>query len=158
MNYKSLSFGLGVFSIALGAVEILANRRLSHALGQGEDARGTLKAFGVREIAAGANLIAAPAHSTNMWNRVVGDGIDMAALGLAAVRSPRTAAVWGAIAFVAAAAAVDWLTARGLDEETGKVSPHRADDGTASERLHAQAGYSSIEPRQQIPATAPAIA
>lgn len=130
MNYKGLSFGLGIFSIALGAVEILANRRIARAL-DNDDAttRNTLKAFGVREIAAGANLLAAPAHSTNMWNRVAGDAIDMAALGLAARRAPKSAAVWGAVAFVAAAAAVDYITARALDRETGKASPARAPEG-----------------------------
>ena len=127
MNYKGLSFGLGIFSIALGAVEIIANRRIARAFDQDDAAtRDTLKTFGVREIAAGANLLAAPAHSTNMWNRVVGDAIDMAALGLAARRAPKSAAIWGAVAFVAAAAAVDYITARALDRETGKASPRRA--------------------------------
>lgn len=159
MNYKGLSFGLGIFSIALGAVEIIANRRIARAFDQ-DDAttRNTLKAFGVREIAAGANLLAAPAHSTNMWNRVAGDAIDMAALGLAARRAPKSAGVWGAVAFVAAAAAIDYLTARGLDRETGKASPKRADDGDVADATHARAGYTSIEPQGQIPASAPAVA
>lgn len=127
MNYKTLSFGLGLFSIALGAIEIIDNRRIAKALGQDDPkTRKTLKAFGAREIAAGANLLAAPAHSTNMWNRVVGDAIDMAALGLAAKRAPKSAAVWGAVAFVAAAAVLDTLVARGLDRDTGKASPRRA--------------------------------
>lgn len=159
MNYKALSFGLGVFSIALGAVEIIANRRIAKALDQDDDAaRTTLKAFGAREIAAGANLIAAPAHSTNMWNRVAGDALDMAALGLAAKRAPRSAAVWGAVAFVAAAAAIDYLTARALDRETGKASPSRAGDTDVAARQHAGAGYTSIEPRKLTKASAPAVA
>ncbi|ODP39454.1 hypothetical protein [Sphingomonas turrisvirgatae] len=159
MNYKGLSFGLGIFSIALGAVEIIANRRIAQAMDQDDDAaRTTLKAFGVREIAAGANLIAAPAHSTNMWNRVAGDGIDMAALGIAVTRAPRNPAVWGAIAFVAAAATVDILTARGLDRETGKASPKRAGEGDAAARQHERAGYSSIEPQGLTRAAAPAVA
>lgn len=147
MNYKGLSFGLGIFSIALGAVEIIANRRIARALDQ-DDAttRNTLKTFGVREIAAGANLLAAPAHSTNMWNRVAGDALDMAALGLAARRAPRNAAVWGAVAFVAAAAAVDYITARALDRETGKATPKRYDDPGAQTRTQRPATDNSIEP------------
>lgn len=160
MNYKGLSFGLGIFSIALGAVEIIANRRIARAMDQDDDAaRNTLKTFGVREIAAGANLIAAPAHSTNMWNRVVGDAIDMAALGLAARRAPRNAAVWGAVAFVAAAAAVDILTARGLDQETGKATPRRTDDPGAQTRTNRAVTDNSIEPElSSSNATAPAVA
>lgn len=126
MNYKGLSFGLGVFSIALGMVEIIANHDIARALDQDDDAtRNTLKAFGAREIAAGANLLVAPAHSTNMWNRVAGDALDLAALGFATRRAPKSAAVWGAVAFVVAAAAVDYITARALDRETGKASPAR---------------------------------
>jgi hypothetical protein len=159
MNYKGLSFGLGIFSIALGAVEIIANRRIAQALDQDDGAtRNTLKAFGAREIAAGANLLMAPAHSTNMWNRVAGDAIDLAALGLAARRAPKSAALWGAVAFVAAAAAVDYLTARGLDQETGKASPKRAGDADVAAQQHARAGYSSIEPQELTRAVAPAVA
>lgn len=159
MNYKGLSFGLGIFSIALGAVEIIANRRIAQALDQDDGAtRNTLKAFGAREIAAGANLLMAPAHSTNMWNRVAGDAIDMAALGLAARRAPKSAAVWGAVAFVAAAAAVDYLTARGLDQETGKATPRRQDDPGATTRTERPATDNSIEPERVAEAVAPAVA
>lgn len=162
MNYKALSFGLGVFSIALGAVEIIANRSIARALDQDDDTtRTTLKAFGAREIAAGANLLAAPAHSTNMWNRVAGDALDMAALGFATRRAPKSAAVWGAIAFVAAAAAVDYLTARGLDQETGKATPARTDEPGAQTRTERSVTDNSIEPPATITdqtATAPAVA
>jgi hypothetical protein len=158
MNYKGLSFGLGIFSIALGAVEIIANRRIAKAMDQDDDAaRTTLKAFGVREIAAGANLLMAPAHSTNLWNRVAGDGIDMAALGLAVTRAPRNPAVWGAVAFVAAAAAVDYLTARGLDQETGKATPRREDDPGAQTRTERPATDNSVEPERVAEAVAPAV-
>ena len=93
MNYKGLSFGLGVFSIALGMVEIIANRDIARALDQDDDTtRKTLKAFGAREIAAGANLLVAPAHSTNRWNRVAGDALDMAALGFATTQTGTDAA------------------------------------------------------------------
>lgn len=157
MNYKGLSFGLGVFSIALGAVELLATRRIAQALGQNDAAtRTTLRAFGVREAVAGAGLLAAPAHSTNVWNRVAGDALDLAALGLAARRAPKSAFLWGAVGF-AAAAAVDWLTARGLDRETGKASPRRTGEPGAAARTEAKPGYTSIEPQTLTPATAPAV-
>jgi hypothetical protein len=124
MDYKTLGFGLGLFSIALGAAELLAPRQIAETL-DAEGGEGVIKAFGVREIAAGAALLNAPAVSTNVWNRVVGDAMDLGALGLAARGAPRNPAVWGAIGFVVGVTLVDILTARGLDNETGKATPAR---------------------------------
>ena len=124
MDYKRLSLGLGVFSIALGAVELFGSRRITGAL-EADGHEGVVKAFGAREVLAGANLIAAPAHATNVWNRVAGDTMDLAALGLAARSAPRDRAIWGALAFVVAATALDVFVARGLDQQTGKSSPAR---------------------------------
>lgn len=124
MDYKHLGLGLGIFSIALGAAELLATRRIAEALDNDSDeARTTLKVFGAREVAAGATLLMNPAHSTGVWNRVAGDAMDLAALGLAARNAPRSVGVWGAIGFVAGALAIDVLVARGLDKQTGKVLP-----------------------------------
>ena len=61
--------------------------------------------------------------STHAWNRVIGDGIDLAALGLAFGRSERKAAVAGALGFVAGATLLDVIAARGLDRETGRTFP-----------------------------------
>jgi hypothetical protein len=121
MDYKKLSLGLGAFSIALGLAELLASRRIARAL-DAEGHEGLVKGYGAREIAAGVNLLMAPAHSTNMWNRVAGDALDLGTLGLAARNSPRNKAVWGAIGFVVGATLLDILTARGLDRDTGKVN------------------------------------
>jgi hypothetical protein len=117
MSWKPLSLGLGVFSIALGLAELLAPRKITEAL----DAQGSerlVQGFGVREIAAGAALIKAPAHSARVWSRVAGDALDLAALGLAARKSPSNTLAWSALAFVAGVTLVDVLTARGLDRET----------------------------------------
>lgn len=127
MDYKKLGFGLGIFSIALGAVELLATRRIAKAL-DAEGHEGLIRAFGAREIVAGAGLIAAPAHATNVWNRVAGDLMDLTALGAAARNAPRNRAVWGAVAFVVGATALDIWTARGLDRQTGKTSPLRLEE------------------------------
>src|SRR5690349_21601095 len=121
MEPKQISLGLGIFSIALGIAEVAATRRIARALGHDNRAgRVTLRAFGARELLAGAGLLAAPAHSTLVWNRVAGDAMDLAALGLAARAAPRRRAVWGAIAFVAGATVIDTLVARALDSRTGK--------------------------------------
>jgi len=127
MDYKKLGFGLGIFSIALGAAELLATRRIAKAL-DAEGHEGLIRGFGAREVVAGVGLLAAPAHATNVWNRVAGDAMDLAALGAAARKSPSNRAVWGAIAFVVGATALDVWTARGLDRETGKTSPTRLDE------------------------------
>jgi hypothetical protein len=124
MDYKGLGLKLGVFSLALGAVELLAARRITRAL-DAEGHEGMVKAFGARELMAGAALLAAPAAATNVWNRAAGDVMDIAAAGAAVRNSPRNAATWGALAFVVGALALDTWVARGLDRETGKTSPAR---------------------------------
>lgn len=125
MDYKKLGLGLGVFSIALGAMEVGAPRRLARFLGLDEEgtARKTIFAFGVREILAGAMLLRGPAVSTNVWNRVIGDAMDAGALLMAFGQSRKKGAMTGALAFVGGAAALDWYTARGLDQQTARTFP-----------------------------------
>lgn len=124
MDYKKLSFGLGMFSLALGAVELFGAKRITRAL----DADGherLVKGFGVREIATGAAILAQPAVSTGIWGRVAGDALDLAMLGVAARNSPNNRAVQRALAFVVGATMLDIFTARGLDRQTGKLWPVR---------------------------------
>ncbi|HUD95295.1 MAG TPA: hypothetical protein VMR39_27305, partial [Sphingobium sp.] len=52
-----------------------------------------------------------------------GDLMDLTALGFAARRANGRPALWGAVAFVAGAAALDALVARALDRQAGKASP-----------------------------------
>ncbi|USI71694.1 hypothetical protein [Sphingomonas morindae] len=122
MKYVSLSKGLGLFSLALGATELIAARRIATAL-EAPERSGLVKAFGLREIVAGIGLLGAPAHAPRVWNRVAGDGLDLAALGGALRRAPRNRFAWGALAFVLGATALDLVTARGLDRTTGKTLP-----------------------------------
>ena len=122
MTYKNIGLGLGYFSIALGAVEVAAAGRLARMLGiEGKAAKNVIRVFGVREIAAGVALRRGPAVSTNVWNRVIGDVKDAAALALALPGSTRKAAVAGALGFVGSALALDVVAARGLDRETGRT-------------------------------------
>jgi hypothetical protein len=122
MDFKRLGLGLGVFSIALGVTELFAAKRIARAL-EAEGSEGLIKGFGARELLAGANLLAAPAVSTNVWNRVAGDAMDLTALGVAATNHPRNRTVWSAIAFVVGATVLDVVTAMGLDRESGKMLP-----------------------------------
>ena len=122
MDYKKLSLGLGVFSLALGAFELFGSRRIAETL-DAEGHEGLVKGFGAREVLAGVNLLAAPAVATGMWNRVAGDVMDIVATSAAAKNSPKNKAAWGALAFVVGAAALDAWVAIGLDKQTGKTLP-----------------------------------
>jgi len=124
MDYKKVGLGLGIFSIGLGLIEAAAPGRLAAWLGvDGKTAKRVIALFGARELLAGGMLLRGPAVSTNVWNRVIGDAMDLAALGLAFTRSDRKKAVAGALGFVAGAALLDALAARGLDRETGRTFP-----------------------------------
>jgi hypothetical protein len=122
---KQAGLGLGLFSLALGAAELMAPGRIARALGLNPEggAATTLKAFGLREAMAGAMLVRGPALSTNVWNRVLGDAMDLGALTLALRTTRKPGAVAGALAFVGSVTALDWWTARALDRETGRALP-----------------------------------
>ena len=127
---KKAGLALGYFSIALGLIEVAAPGRLARLLGvDNKGAKNTIFAFGLRELAAGGMLLRGPAVSTNVWNRVIGDVIDAGALGLAATRSSRKAAVFGALGFVGGAMLADVLTARALDKTTGRTFPRLGRSG-----------------------------
>ena len=127
---KKVALGLGYFSLALGAVEVAAPGRLARFLGLegNKTAKNTIFAFGLRELAAGGMLLRGPAVSTNVWNRVIGDAMDAAALGLAMRTSTRKGAVAGALAFVGTAAVADFVTARALDKRTARTFPRPASE------------------------------
>jgi hypothetical protein len=127
MDYKKLGLGLGFFSVGLGLLEVVAPGRVARWLGVDSKTAKTLIAlFGARELLAGAALLRGPAVSTNVWNRVAGDGMDLAALGVTLARSNRRAAAAGALGFVAGATLLDVITARGLDAGTGRTFPRNA--------------------------------
>jgi len=111
MDNRKLGFGLGIFSIGLGLGELFASRQITRALDA--DGHETLvKAFGARELLAGASLLVAPTAPINAWARAAGDMLDIAAAGAAVRHSPRNSIAWGALAFVVGALVIDTLTAR----------------------------------------------
>src|SRR5688500_8241639 len=81
----TLASGLGWFSIGLGAAELAAPAVMARLIGARNTttARTVLRAFGMREVLAGIAILAGPRRPLPLWNRVVGDAIDLAALGLA---------------------------------------------------------------------------
>lgn len=90
MSSIRLAQGLGWFSLALGALEMVAPGRLGGEMGLRRPL--LLRAYGLREIAAGAGILASPpgskAQAGFVWARVAGDVLDLATLSLARPRSP----------------------------------------------------------------------
>ena len=79
-NARTLAKGLGWFSIGLGLFELLAPGRLDRMLGAG-DHRKLTRFYGLREIGAGAGILASEDPTPWVWARVAGDVADLASLG-----------------------------------------------------------------------------
>lgn len=79
MRTASLARALGLFSIALGAMETLMPRRINRFLGM-PSRRQAVTGVGLREIATGLGLLASVFPSKLLWARVAGDVIDMTRL------------------------------------------------------------------------------
>src|SRR4051795_5342923 len=69
---------LGWFSLGLGALEILAPRRITRALGM-DGQENLVRAYGLREVASGM-LTLSVEKNAGLWSRVAGDGLDIATL------------------------------------------------------------------------------
>lgn len=110
----ALATGLGWFSIGLGLAEIAAPALLSKLIGINNDARTrtTLRAYGLREIATGIAILAAPRSPLPLWGRVLGDGLDLASLG-AGLRDDDNgrARIMGSMASVAGVTILDVIAA-----------------------------------------------
>lgn len=120
MNDIELAKGLGLFSLALGTVELVAGRQIAGALGIGSP--WLVRICGAREIAAGLGVIAAPDRAGPVWSRVAGDGLDLAVLGVALNRdtSHHRAAAW-AIFAVVGVTLLDIATATALTRRRGRA-------------------------------------
>jgi hypothetical protein len=75
----TLARGLGWFSIALGAAELVAPKAISRALGM-EHRAGLVRAYGLREIANGIAILSSAKRKPWLWGRVAGDALDLATL------------------------------------------------------------------------------
>ena len=108
-----LNKGLGWFSIGLGLAELIAGRRIAYAVGANQTPE-LIRAFGVREIATGAGILARPHSSAGLWARVGGDLLDAAAIGAQAFRpsNPRKTGAYVALGIVAGVLLVDLYAAQ----------------------------------------------
>jgi uncharacterized membrane protein len=113
-----LARGLGWFSVALGAAELIAPRAVDDAIGAGNHPAATRLA-GLREIAAGVGLLTQPDPQPWLWARVAGDVLDIAVLGAAFTRADDDERVRlaGAAAAVLGVTALDAYAARRSREQ-----------------------------------------
>ncbi|WP_018259791.1 DUF4267 domain-containing protein [Methylobacterium sp. WSM2598] len=118
----TLAKGLGLFSIGLGLVELLAPRRVTRTLGM-PGFEGVVQAYGVREITNGLAILVTHDPAPWLWTRVGGDALDLATLatGLDSENSRRSH-VMLAFAAVAGVTAADVLCAKALE---GQRETHR---------------------------------
>lgn len=133
---EGLAVGLGWFSLALGAVGMVAPREVARFIGAPDDPRtaSLLRAYGAREIGTGLALLAQPDQPAWLWSRVAGDVLDLASLG-AIARSDRAdgSRLGPAIGIIAGVAVLDALAAIRLERTQarrwqqapeGRPAPH----------------------------------
>ena len=80
-----LSRGLGWFSIALGAAEVVAPSAIARSAGvnENEQSHSITRTLGAREIGNGLAILADPSSAPRVWSRVAGDAIDLGFLAAA---------------------------------------------------------------------------
>ena len=104
---------LAWFSIALGAAELLASRRMARMLGMHGQER-LIQTYGVREIVKGVGILTAADPTPWLWGRVAGDALDLGTLAMAYRNSNKPGNLAVAVANVAAVTALDVITAQQL--------------------------------------------
>jgi len=110
----TLARGLGWFSVALGAAELAAPRFFTRNLGmRGQETM--IRAYGLRELAAGVGILASRDPTPWVWARIAGDGLDLATLGIEYQRrSHRRETIGVALAAVAGVTLLDAVCAQML--------------------------------------------
>jgi uncharacterized membrane protein len=132
--WERLANGLGWFSIGLGVSELIAAGAMANFIGvrNSSSNRSVLRAYGVREIAAGIGILAQQRPAGWLWARIAGDMLDLASLASAVTsggsKGGRLARSIGAVAGVTAldlycASQMDRLPqSRGHDEQSRRAS------------------------------------
>lgn len=113
---EMMAQGLGLFSLALGAAELLAPRQLARWLDI-EGQEPLLRLYGLREIGTGIGILASRDPAPWLWARVAGDALDLATLGAATGISRRRDAIAMAAGSVALVTALDIACAQALGQE-----------------------------------------
>lgn len=152
--------GLGWFSLALGAAELIAPGRLGKALGL-EGKETLLRAYGGREIGAGVWALSdTPAPA--LWARFAGDLVDLGTLayGLRDADDEQRRNNIIALAAVAGITVVDLLTAMSLTAEqserkgeTGRDYSDRSGFPQGVSRARGAAGQQAVPVDYKVTAT-----
>jgi hypothetical protein len=122
---RSMARGLGWFSVALGAAELVFAGPLAKALGMRGD-ENLIRFYGAREVANGLGALAARDPGPWMWGRVAGDAIDIATLATR-LDIRRSANAWLALGAVAGVTALDIAAARALAKAYALSEPPARD-------------------------------
>ena len=145
---RSLASFLGIVSVAFGAAELLAPRRVARAIGL-PDSDGTttlMRGMGLREITSGAGILANPESKEWVGTRVAGDLVDLAVLGFGLLRSDRPLRTVLASAVVLGITAIDVLATEQLAE--ARKSPTR--EGTSGGASRILRSITIGCPRQEV--------
>jgi uncharacterized membrane protein len=125
-----LTQSLGWFSVVLGVAEVLAPQAVARVIGVDENEHTSLlRTYGLRELAAGVGILSRPKPTYWMWNRVLGDAMDLATLGRA-MRSSRTdkGRLTAAAVAVLGVTALDLVCSLRLTSEASPAAGH--DEGS----------------------------
>ena len=139
-NDQTISRGLGYLSLGLGISQLLAPRWFRETIGvrSRDDSDGVVRLVGLRELVAGAGLLASRNPAPWLWMRVGGDMMDLALLGRAEASSGADRdRLNGALAGTVAVTAVDVLSGLGVaggrgngDRASGNGNGHAPGVGT----------------------------
>lgn len=115
---NAIAKGLGWFSIGLGLAELAAPQAVSKMIGMRgahNGKRNVMRAYGLREIAAGVGILTQQRPGPWLWARVAGDALDIASLGAAFTeRGAKKGRLAFATASVLGVAALDYACAQTL--------------------------------------------
>lgn len=113
---SGLAKGLGWYSLALGAAELIAPRLMAEIVGADPKSmrtRALLRACGLREIVSGIAVLAQPHRPMPLWFRVAGDALDLSLLGATALNAKANGLrVAGSTAAVLGVTALDVIAAK----------------------------------------------
>jgi hypothetical protein len=115
----ALARKLGLFSLALGAAEILIPARIGEMTGISRSHRMLLPLLGLREIAHGVAILKGETPTAGVRSRIPGDALDLAFIGASFTsRDSNRARLLGATAAVLGVAALDvWCSRRLHDDD-----------------------------------------
>jgi hypothetical protein len=110
--------GLGVFSIALGLIELIFGRWLGRSLGL-DGKEHIVRFYGGREILTGIAILASKDPTPWVWGRVAGDALDIGTLAYGYKRDPDDVrGITTALVAVAGATAADVYCAAKLSGQS----------------------------------------